>query len=156
MSCWSAGYKIRTCSSWYILLHLIYLLLHCPPRSAWPLGGGASLTLMCSNMHFYHISASAAILFVLLAISGLCYLIHTEDDSHNVIWGMKAAVEDPPHPHPHHILPCQQIQTHIHNSAFAPSCLLYSHCWCYFLNTIAHALNTGAPVSLQLHVQLHG
>lgn len=36
-------------------------------------------------------------------------------------------------------LPCQQIQTHIHNSAFAPSCLLYSHCWCYFLITTAHA-----------------
>lgn len=138
MSCWSAGYKIGDCSSWCILLRLIYSLLHAPQfPSIWP-GGGASLTLICSNMHFYHSWASAAILFVLLAISGLCYLIHTEDDSHIVIWGMKTVVEDPP-------LPCQHIQTHIHNSAFVPSCLLYSHCWGYFLITRAHAPNPGVP-----------
>lgn len=120
-----------------------------PPLPEHLTPGGPSLTLMCSNMHFYHSWASAAILFVLLAMSGLCYLIHAEDDSHIVIWGMKAVEEDPP-------LPCQHIQTHIHNSAFVPPCLLYSHCWGYFLITRAHVLNPGVPASLRLYVQLHG
>lgn len=66
-------------------------------------------------------------------ISGLCYLTHAEDDLHIVIWGAKAAVEE-------------HIQTHIHNSASVPLCLLSSHCRCDFLITIAHAQDPGMPV----------
>lgn len=79
--------------------------------------GGPSLTLLCTtpfpitheHAHTHtcfslsYLSFSRYPLFVLLVrpISGLCYVIHAEDDSHIVIWGMKAvAVEESPPPSP--------------------------------------------------------
>lgn len=106
-----------------------------------------------------YLSFSRYPLFVLLVrlFSGLCYLIHAEDESHNVIWGMKAAAEESPHPPPTPL--CLHIRGHIHNSAFAPSCLLPSAISFLLmlalagLITTAHAQNPGSPAA---HVRNDG
>lgn len=110
--CWSAGWSNLSITNWTIIVACVCVWSQTGPVSVsvWPQcaifntavhaisHNTQTHTHTCFSLSY--LSFSRYPLFVLLVwpISGLCYLIHAEDDSHIVIWGRRWR-RNPPTPH---------------------------------------------------------